>query len=89
MLLLLALACSSSGSDLRPESFACGKVICQADEICLHWEIPDTAPVDSNHGCVEAPAACDDVPTCACAGDVCLEDCADDGDGVSCFGDAP
>lgn len=77
------------GCSLRPPTFDCGKVICDADQVCLHWDIPDTAPPDAGHGCVDAPAACEGVPTCDCADDVCLSECDDAGDGVSCWGEEP
>jgi hypothetical protein len=85
-MLLFLLACAPL--DLRTTTFSCGKVICNADEICLHWDIADEAPPDAGHGCVAAPAACDGLPTCACSGEVCREECTED-EGVSCNGDEP
>ncbi|MDP2314112.1 MAG: hypothetical protein Q8P41_14515 [Pseudomonadota bacterium] len=87
LLALLALACSGGP---RLPTFDCGKVICDASQICLHWTPADSAaPPDAGHGCVEAPEECGAIPTCECAGDVCTSDCDLDGGGVTCTGDEP
>lgn len=83
-MLFILLACTT----VRPATFDCGKLICDADQICLHWALDSGDPPDAGHGCVTAPAECGAVPTCDCAGDVCLEDCTE-GEGVSCFGEEP
>jgi len=85
---ILLLALAAGCGETRPAQFDCGKVICEADEICLHWDILDSAPPDAGHGCVEAPAGCDGLPTCDCASEVCAEDCAVE-EGLSCHGDSP
>jgi hypothetical protein len=87
MFLLLLVACSG----IRTPTFYCGKDICSSDRICLHWDPADSGMVfpDSTYGCVTAPAACNGVPTCECAGDMCESDCNLDNGGLSCFGPEP
>lgn len=85
LLTTLLLACLAT----RPPTFDCGKLICNSDEICLHWEISDSAPPDAGHGCITAPAGCNGVPACDCAADVCTSDCELSDGGVSCSGDEP
>jgi hypothetical protein len=85
LILLLLLACDA----VRPATFDCGKLICAADQICLHWDLDSGEPPDAGHGCVDAPAECNGVPTCDCAADVCLSECDLADGGVSCHGDEP
>jgi hypothetical protein len=78
-----------------PDTFACGKVLCTAGEICVDRPpgvaFPDggTPPPDAYLSCEPAPAACTGLPTCACAADSrpATDPCSTKIAGVTCADD--
>ena len=75
-----------------PDTFACGKLLCGAGEICVHrppgvdaGEVPPDAYVN----CEPTPSTCTGTPTCACAADARpgSDPCSTQNPGVTCTDD--
>lgn len=73
-----------------PAPFECGEdKLCTGQQYCEVFTpgaAPDTGGVVLTYTCVDAPAACGGVPSCACLATeyACADTCNDTGPGVVC-----